>query len=103
MVGYAEPVGIGTCGRQTERMSEIDEPLLTLDEAYRATFHFINQYYEREPIVPFMLMLSSMTAWTPGGDPHQTSDPATWDDWMASVRAARESDHLPEIRTPRQD
>jgi hypothetical protein len=37
------------------------------------TFHFINQYHEREPVVSFMQMLSSMTAWTPGGDPHQTS------------------------------
>ena len=78
-------------------MADDDEPLLTLDEAYRATFHFIHQYYQREPIVPFQLMLTSMTSWTPGGDPRQTSDPATWHDWMASVSAARESEHLPEL------
>lgn len=84
-------------------MPDDDEPLLTLDEAYRATFHFISQYYEREPITPFLLMLVSMTRWTPGGDPRQTNDPATWHDWIASVRAARESDQLPDIRAPRKD
>jgi hypothetical protein len=35
------------------------EPLLTLDKAYRATLHFIHQYYQREPIDPFLLMLVS--------------------------------------------
>jgi len=84
-------------------MPAADEPLLTLDEAYRAAFHFINQYYEREPIVPFMLMLHSMTPCSQDGDPRQTSDPATWHDWMASVRAARQSDELPTIRPPRAD
>ena len=86
---------------QTVVMTDPDEPTLTLDEAYRATFHFINQYYDREPIVPFLLMLQSMTAWTDNGNPRQTDDPATWDDWMASVRAARASDTLPEITAPR--
>jgi hypothetical protein len=76
-------------------MTAPGEPLLTLDEAYRATFHFINQYYQREPIVPFMLMLNSMTAWSENGNLRETSDPATWNDWMASVRAARVSDRLP--------
>lgn len=83
-------------------MTDPDESTLTLDEAYRATFHFINQYYEREPIVPIMLLLHSMTAWTEGGDPRQTSDPATWPDWMKSVQAARRSTVLPTIRAPRE-
>jgi hypothetical protein len=82
-------------------MTVPDEPLLTVDEAYRATFHFINQYHQREPIVPFMLMLSSMTAWSENGDFRETSDPATWNDWMASVRA-RASEKLPEIAPPRE-
>jgi len=73
------------------------EPLLTLDEAYRATFHFIHQYYKREPIDPFLLMLVAMTPWTPGGNPRQTDDPATWDDWIKSVQAARESEELPAL------
>jgi hypothetical protein len=44
-------------------MPELEEPLLTVDEAYRAAFHFINRYYARERITPFMLMLSSMGPW----------------------------------------
>lgn len=83
-------------------MTAPGEPLLTLDEAYRATYHFINQYYQREPIVPFMLMLQSMTAWAENGNPRETSDPATWDDWMLSVRAARASEKLPEMMPPRE-
>lgn len=84
-------------------MSDADELPLTVDEAYRAAFHFIHQYYEREPIDPFMLMLHSMTPWTPDGNPRQTADPATWDDWLMSVRAARASAQLPDIGSPRQE
>lgn len=74
------------------------EAPLTLDEAYRATYHFIHQYYRREPIEPFLLMLHSMTEWEPGaGDPRSTADPATWHDWMASVQAARASSQLPPL------
>jgi primase-polymerase (primpol)-like protein len=47
-----------------------------------------------------VLLLHSMTPWTPGGDPRQTSDPATWHDWMGSVRAARASEQLPDFRSP---
>lgn len=61
-------------------MTVPDELLLTLDEAYRATFSFHNQYYHREAIVPFMLMLNS----------------------MAPLRAARASERLPEIAPPRE-
>jgi hypothetical protein len=80
----------------------MNESELTIDEAYRATFHFINQYYQREPTLPFMLMLQSMTAWAENGNPRQTDDPATWDDWMLSVSAARASEKLPEIMHPRE-
>jgi hypothetical protein len=83
-------------------MTVPDELLLTLDEAYRATFSFHNQYYHREAIVPFMLMLNSMTAWSENGDLRETSDPATWNDWMAPLRAARASERLPEIAPPRE-
>lgn len=71
-------------------MPEHDEPLLTLDEAYRATFHFINQYYQREPITPFLLMLVSMKHWTPVGGPK--TNPGSSDmarlDRVCSSRAA---------------
>jgi hypothetical protein len=74
-----------------------DNRLLTLDEAYRATFHFIAQYYEREPIEPFLLMLSSMTSWNLDGPMRQTSDPATWNDWIKSVARGISSDEPLEI------
>ena len=49
----------------------------------------------REPIVPFQLLLDSMTGWTPGAnDARATADPATSDDWMASVKAAQASTEL---------
>lgn len=78
-----------------------DRVLLTADEAFRATFRFIAQYYAREPITPFLLMLTSMTAWD-GGDQfsRSTSDPATWDDWMKSVEAAIADESVPEIPPP---
>jgi hypothetical protein len=70
---------------------------LTLDEAYRAAYHFINQYYERERIEPFMLMLSSMGPWNAERpELRVTSDPATWNDWLASVHKALASPDLPE-------
>jgi hypothetical protein len=87
---------------QTAAMTDPEEQMLTLDEAYRAAFHFINQYYQREPIVPFMLSLSSMTPWAETGNPRQTDDPATWNDWLLSVAAARASTALPEILPPRE-
>jgi hypothetical protein len=73
-----------------------NEPRLTLDEAYRAAYHFIAQYYARERITPFMLMLSSMEL---EGE-RQTSDPATWHDWLASVEKALESPDLPTVDPP---
>ena len=69
-------------------MTDPGEPTLTLDQAYRATYHFIHQYYLREPIDPFLLMLASMGPWNEDSPIRQTSDPATWNDWMRSVRAA---------------
>jgi hypothetical protein len=73
------------------------EPLLTLDQAYRATFHFIHQYYRREPIEPFVLMLHSMMSGNWKGGPRETNDPATWDDWVLSVQAALASEELPNL------
>jgi hypothetical protein len=68
-----------------------DEPLLTVDEAYRAAYHFVSQYYARERITPLFLMLHSM-ALAEDGDPH---DSATPDDWVSSVKAALASPDLP--------
>jgi hypothetical protein len=75
-------------------MPESDEPLLTVDEAYRAAYRFVAQYYARERITPFMLMLHSMALDPADGEPN---DPATWHGWLAAVNAARASAELPAV------
>jgi len=89
----------GRALRQTQRMPSADEPLLTVEDAYRACYRFINQYYEREPIVPFLLMLGNMEP-DESGELRRTTDPATWRDWERSVREALESTDLPIPRQP---
>ena len=80
-------------------MTDADgEPRLTLDEAYRAAFHFILQYYQRERITPFMLMLSSMEP--ERNSPRETNDPAPWHDWVASVERALASAEFPPFGPP---
>lgn len=56
-------------------MDVADEPQLTLDEACRAIFHVIHQYYQSEPIVPFQLMLVSNDAVDAGGRPAKDRRP----------------------------
>jgi hypothetical protein len=73
-----------------------EEQFLTLEEAYRAAYHFVLQYYGRERITPFMLMLSDMKL----DGKRQTSDPAHWNDWLASVEKALASPDLPEPDAP---
>lgn len=77
-------------------MTDDEEPVLTLEEAYRAAYYFVLQYYGRERITPFMLMLSSMKL----EGKQQTSDPAHWNDWLASVQKALASPALPEPDAP---
>jgi hypothetical protein len=77
-------------------MTSDQEPFLTLEEAYRAAYYFVLQYYGRERITPFMLMLSSMKL----EGKRQTSDPAHWDDWLASVEKALANLDLPEPDAP---
>lgn len=71
-----------------------EEPRLTLDEAYRAAWHFIARYAMREPASAaerFRFMLGNMEL-----DGHrQTSDPATWHGWIGSVDTALASTDLP--------
>jgi hypothetical protein len=86
-------------GSEVLRLADQDQPPLTLDEAYRATYHFIAQYYGRERTTRLFLMLVSMDL-EPGDDPRRTSDPVTWEDWLASVEAARASSDLPALPPP---
>lgn len=50
---------------------------LTLEEAYRAAYYMVEQYValEDQPDVGLVLLLQYLE-----------SDPARWDDWVASVR-----------------
>jgi hypothetical protein len=87
-----------------EAVGDDPERLLTVEEAYRAAYHFINQYYARERITPFMLMLSNMGPWSAERpELRVTSDPATWSDWLTSVEKALASPDLPEPDPPTAD
>ena len=86
-------------GASVLRLADDEQPALTLDEAYRAMYQFVAQYYGREHSMRLFLMLASMDL-EPGDDPRRTSDPATWEDWLASVEAARASTDLPTLPPP---
>jgi hypothetical protein len=42
-------------------LAPAEAALLTVEQAYDAAYRFVAQHDERERIVPFMLMLGSMT------------------------------------------
>ena len=80
--------------------SEPDVPTaLTPEQGYEAAFRFVVQYYERERIVPLMLMLTSMR---PTPDEQRTNDPAAWSDWQRCVRETLAGSPVPEIPAPNQ-
>jgi hypothetical protein len=72
---------------------------LTIEQAYEAAYRFVAQYHEREPIVPFLLMLTSMT---PTVDRERTNDPASWADWIQCVNETLAGNPLPEPSAPRE-
>jgi hypothetical protein len=73
------------------------ETTLTEREAYEAAYRFVAQYYDRERIVPFMLMLVAME---PKGDHYVTGDPASWEDWQRCVRETLDRVPLPQLAKP---
>jgi hypothetical protein len=77
-----------------------EQPLnLSVEQAYEAAYRFVAQYYNRERIVPFMLMLRSM-GWEEFDDHHITNDPASWSEWEACVRETLDGEPLPKISPP---
>lgn len=70
---------------------------MTAEQAYEAAYRFVAQYYERERIVPFMLMLTAMQ---PVADPLRTNDPASWSDWEKCVEETLGNQPLPELSPP---
>ncbi len=77
---------------ESSNVPPAEEQPLTYHQAYEAAYRFVWQYMEREPIDPFLLMLASME---PVGS-QETSDPASWHDWLACVE-----DTLAEAPLPR--
>jgi hypothetical protein len=71
--------------------------VLTPEQGYEATYRFVAQYYERERIVPLMLMLTSMR---PTPDEYRTNDPAAWSDWERCVQETLAGTPLPEVSAP---
>jgi hypothetical protein len=70
---------------------------LTTGQAYEAAYRFVAQYYERERIVPLMLMLTSMRPTSVG---YRTSDPGAWSDWERCVQQTIAGSPLPEVSAP---
>jgi hypothetical protein len=70
---------------------------LTPGQGYEAAYRFVAQYYEREGIVPLMLMLTSMR---PTPDDARTNDPGAWSDWEKCVHETLTGSPLPEIPAP---
>jgi hypothetical protein len=83
-----------------------EDPLLTLDQAYRAAYYFIRQYYERDALKPESMFF--LLVWMQLDAPRSSSDPAQWHDWLRSVEKslagednALSSEGLPEPRSQR--
>jgi hypothetical protein len=70
---------------------------LTPEQSYETAYRFVAQYYERERILPFMLMLTSMR---PTSDDARTNDPGSWSDWERCVEETLAGSPLPEISAP---
>jgi len=62
---------------------------LSLDEAFEAMRSFVAQFASREP-AESRAALQLLLAWTMRESDGITSDPAQWNDWLASVADARE-------------
>jgi hypothetical protein len=71
--------------------------VLTPEQGYEAIYRFVAQYYERERIVPLVLMLTSMR---PTPDEYRTNDPAARSDWERCVQETLAGTPLPEVSAP---
>ena len=62
-----------------------DEDTLTVQQAFLAMFNFLEIHFERLGPGEIGTVLSEISLLPDGG----TLDPAAWDDWMNSVRKAK--------------
>ena len=60
-----------------------DEPLLNLDQGYRAAYDFIRQFYERDSRKPESMF--NLLSWMQLQGSRVSADPAQWHDLVTSV------------------
>ena len=81
----------------TDDDRDSSDPMLSVAQAYESAYRFVAQYYERQRIVPFLLMLVAMR---PEDDLYVTNDPASWEDWQRCVRQTLAGEAMPELSPP---
>jgi hypothetical protein len=69
---------------------------ITPEQGYQAAFRFVANY-DRERIVPLMLMLTSMR---PTPDEQRTNDPSALSDWERCVEETLAGSPLPQVSAP---
>ena len=77
----------GPTGKQAGKgnLYDMADRTLTEREAFRAARYFLEQFNEREKSDGITLLISWMQEGSWSTDPLETSDPAQWFDWVASV------------------
>lgn len=68
----------------------MNEQKLTIEQAYRAMFYFLDQEYERTKADEIGGLLSSLSWEITQG--HGPADPAAWQDWTDAVKKALSTD-----------
>ncbi len=67
---------------------------ITIEQAYAATFFFLEQYLERGQSNEIAGLLSSMQL----VGTMKTADPAQWEEWMEALQRALQPDALEKLR-----
>ena len=67
---------------------------LTIQEAYKAMYAYLEQYYQQTGANDIGAMLGAMSTLRDGG----TADPAVWEDWLRAVQQATGASVETELR-----
>ncbi|CAI2460115.1 hypothetical protein [Serratia liquefaciens] len=63
----------------------MENNMLTVEQAYKAMFYFLEHQYELTKSDEIGGLLGSMD-WTIWADSSKSADPAMWEDWLAAVK-----------------